>query len=120
MKRKDFVLIILLCFAVLFLAAVFRLKKPEKEPELLITVDGKEFGRYSLERDQRIEICDTNICEIKDGRVSMYYADCPDRLCMHQKSIGSEGGTIICLPNRVFLEITDAKKVADKPDSTVF
>ena len=33
-----------------------------------ITVDGEEYGTYSLAKDQIIQINDTNICEIKDGK----------------------------------------------------
>ena len=69
-----------------------------------ITVDGKEYGTYSLAEDQTIQINDTNVCEIKDGKVSMTEANCPDHLCMKQKAIDSTGGTIVCLPNKVVIE----------------
>ena len=46
-----------------------------------ITVDGKEYGTYSLEKDQTIKINDTNVCEIKDGQARMISAQCPDHLC---------------------------------------
>jgi hypothetical protein len=58
-----------------------------------ITVDGKEYGTYSLEKDQTIKINDTNVCEIKDGQARMISAQCPDHLCMKQKAIDEKGGT---------------------------
>ena len=69
-----------------------------------ITVDGEEYGIYSLSRDQTIKINDTNVCEIKDGKVRMISAECPDHLCMKQKAIDEKGGTIVCLPNKVVIE----------------
>lgn len=72
--------------------------------DIRITVDGEEYGIYSLSQNQVISIGETNVCEIKDGQVTMIQADCPDHLCMHQKPVGTNGGTIVCLPNKVVIE----------------
>lgn len=69
-----------------------------------ITVDGEEYSVYSLGEDRTIEINDTNVCEIKDGSVHMIHATCPDKLCIKQKAIDKNGGSIICLPNKVMIE----------------
>lgn len=69
-----------------------------------ITIDGEEYGTYSLSEDQEISIGDTNVCRIQNGEVRMTEADCPDHLCMKQRAIDSSGGTIVCLPNRVVIE----------------
>ena len=69
-----------------------------------ITVDGKLYGTYSLAEDQVIQIGDTNVCEIKNGEVKMTEANCPDHLCMKQPAVGSAGGYIVCLPNKVVIE----------------
>ena len=113
MKKKD---LILIC-SVLVLAAAFWLVPRavglfgnSKEQKLRITVSGEEYGTYSLEEDQVIKVGDTNICEIKDKKVSMLSADCPDQLCIHQRSIQLQGETIVCLPNKVVLEITGTRQ----------
>lgn len=67
-------------------------------------VDEELYGTYSLAEDQVIQIGDTNVCEIKDGEVKMTEADCPDHLCMKQPAVGSAGGYIVCLPNRVVIQ----------------
>ena len=69
-----------------------------------ITVNGLEYGTYSLAKDQVIAIGDTNVCEIKNGKIKMTEADCPDHLCISQKAVGNSGGTIVCLPNKVVIE----------------
>lgn len=113
MKKKD---LILIC-SVLVLAAAFWLVPRavglfgnSKEQKLRITVSGEEYGSYSLEEDQVIKVGDTNVCEIKDKKVSMISADCPDQLCIHQRTIQLQGETIVCLPNKVVLEITGTKQ----------
>lgn len=113
MKKKD---LILIC-SVLVLAVAFWLVPRavglfgnSKEQKLRITVSGEEYGTYSLEKDQVIKVGDTNICEIKDKKVSMISADCPDQLCIHQRTIQLQGETIVCLPNKVVLEITGTRQ----------
>ena len=69
-----------------------------------ITVDGKLYGTYSLAEDQVIQIGDTNVCEIKDGEVKMTEADCRIIFVMKQPALGSAGGYIVCLPNRVVIQ----------------
>lgn len=106
MKKKDFLLILFVCAAAAAVFAAFRLILPEKNTKLIITVDGEVYGTYSLEEDQTIEINGTNVCKINSGVAVMTEADCPDQLCVHQKEIAEAGETIVCLPNRVVLEIS--------------
>ena len=35
----------------------------------------------------------------------MIEADCPDQLCVHQKAISKDRETIVCLPNKVVVEV---------------
>lgn len=69
-----------------------------------ITIGGEVFGIYGLGDDQVIDIGTGNICEIRDGKVKMTEADCPDHLCMRQPAVDKNGGSIICLPHRVVIE----------------
>lgn len=80
-----------------------------------ISVDGETYGTYSLSENQVISIGNTNVCEIKNGEVTMIKADCPDHLCMKQKAVTDAGGTIVCLPNKIVIE---GEKAADSKDSS--
>ena len=51
-----------------------------------------------------------NVIQIKDGKVSMTYASCPDQLCVSQNDICFDKESIICLPNKVVLTISSDKK----------
>lgn len=109
MKKRDFFLVI----TVLVLAGIcwliprgMGIFAGPGENILKISVKGEEYGTYSMTENQTIEINDTNVCEIKDGKVNMIQAECPDQLCMHQGPVKTQGETIVCLPNRVVLEIS--------------
>ena len=81
MKKKEtiFIASILVIAGILWLG--FRISGRRSHNTIRITVDGKEFGTYSLSKDQVIHIGDTNVCEIKDGKVTMIEATCPDHYC---------------------------------------
>lgn len=115
MKKNEIILTAVILLAALLLWGGFWLTGRTKGDLLRITVDNELYGEYPLNQDQTIRINDTNVCEIQNGSVRMTEADCPDHLCMDFAPIDSDGGTIICLPNRVFLEIVSS----DSPDSSV-
>lgn len=108
MKKRDLIAAAVILLAALTVWGAGRLLSSERPAQLKITVGGDVYGTYPLSRDQEISIGDTNICRIEDGHVSMVWADCPDQICVHTREITSDGGTIVCLPNRIVLEITDA------------
>lgn len=76
---------------------------------IAITVDGKEYGTYSLWEEQIITVGEgdnINIIEIKDGEAFMVEASCPDQLCVDQNEISFDKESIICLPNKVVITVT--------------
>ena len=75
-----------------------------------VTVDGSVYGTYALGEEQEIPIVQdgvtTNVLTIRDGKADMTEADCPDKLCVHQKAISKNHEMIVCLPNKVVVEVT--------------
>jgi len=118
MKRNDWILIAVLTLipAILLTGNIIAAQKIAS-PCLVITVDGSTFGIYDLNEDRIIDINGKNTCTIKDGEASMTYADCPGQNCVHSAAIGKEGGSIVCLPNRVILKIENAAVTAERPDA---
>nr|WP_294677376.1 NusG domain II-containing protein [uncultured Blautia sp.] len=115
MKKKEVVFIACILAVAGAIWLGFRISGTQSHNSIRITVDGKEFGTYSLSQDQVIHIGDTNVCEIKDGKVRMIEATCPDQYCIHQKAVDGHGGSIICLPNKVVIE---GENVAGSDDNT--
>ena len=70
-------------------------------------VDGTEIDRWPLNEDTKADI-DTdfghNRIEIKDRKVRMVEADCPDGYCRHQSPVTDKGGSIVCLPHHLIIE----------------
>lgn len=56
---------------------------------------------YEIETENGI----TNIIEISGGEVKMISAECPDKICVHHRSISKNGESIICLPNKVVVTV---------------
>lgn len=79
-----------------------------------ITIDGEEYKTLSLQEDTTIvvegENGESNTLTIKDGKVDMIDANCPDKLCVKEREIEYKHETITCLPNRVVLEIVDGEE----------
>ena len=46
----------------------------------------------------------------KDGTADITEADCPDKLCVHQRAISKTKETIVCLPNKVVVEVTGSEE----------
>ena len=117
MKTKETIFIASILVIAGILELGFRISGQRSHNTIRITVDGKEFGIYSLSKDQVIHIGDTNVCEIKDGKVTMIKATCPDHYCMKQKAVDEHGGSIICLPNKVVIEGKDSAEPSEPDDS---
>ena len=102
------VLLILAGLGVVFLGVYF-LYPREQSSLVMISVDGETVGTYDLNVNQTIPIFvkgqETNVLEISRGQAFMKEADCPDHLCMKQGEISHKGETIVCLPNRVVIEV---------------
>lgn len=73
----------------------------------VVTVDGKRVGEYSLAIDGVYYINDgTNVLAIEDGKAYMKEASCPGyQDCVETGKISRVGETIVCLPNKVVVEI---------------
>lgn len=116
-KKRDIIVILLILFLSLFMALfVKKLKSNEDGSYLRIELNGKEYGRYPLNKDKtfkiKIDEDEYNVVEIKNKEVRMKEANCRDLLCTHMPSIKKVGETIVCLPHRLILEIisSDDKK----------
>ena len=119
MKKKDMILIAaVLAISLISLAAIKMTQKDGKE--VIVTVDGKEVYKTFIKKDQIYQIPEkngTNVMQIKDGKVTMIEATCPDHYCMKQKAVDEHGGSIICLPNKVVIEGENTAEDLDSESS---
>lgn len=94
--------LIILCL--IGIVVSWQLTRQEKDKQqVFIYKDNVLWGEYPLSRDRVIEIDEHNTIEIKDAKVRMLHADCPDKRCIKMGYVQSV--PIICLPNQVLIEI---------------
>ncbi len=55
----------------------------------------------------------TNTILVEHGRISVRAASCPDQICVHQGTISDGTVPIVCLPNRLIIEIVGGGEALD-------
>ena len=105
MKKNDLILAGIILAAAVCLLALQMSGNRDNAHLVKIRSGGKVFGAYDLSRDRTIDINGTNRLVIEDGQAWMEWADCPDQVCVRHRAVSKTGESIICLPNRVIVEI---------------
>lgn len=101
----DIILIGTLLIVSLSVFLIINLTK-EEGAMAVVTVDGQKVAEYPLSRDGEYSLNGgTNTLVIEGGKAYVTYASCPDGLCINQGRISMIGERIVCLPNRVMIEI---------------
>lgn len=117
--KKEILLLVIIFVAAVIGYFVFQKMQSTPGGQVKVTVDGSVYGTYDLhttgEKAQKIEIKNaegtvTNTLVIENGKADMISADCPDKLCVNQPAISSNGETIVCLPNKVVVEVEDGEE----------
>ncbi|WP_020615469.1 NusG domain II-containing protein [Paenibacillus daejeonensis] len=123
-KRGDkWLLVILSIVGVWMSVQLFGSGAPVEAAAVRIEVDGKLFETIEVTASvQFVEIPGYqghNVLEISTAGVKMIEADCPDKLCLAMKRIHHRNEKIVCLPNRVFVEMVDHEEEGGGIDAVV-
>ena len=112
-KKWDIIIIIAL-IVISFLPEVIFASNINKNFDMTyaeITIGGKLYSTVPLSTnigEKKIEINENghhNVIIIKDKSVSMIEANCKDSYCIEDGSISKGGQSLVCLPNKVMVEI---------------
>ena len=80
-----------------------------ERPVVRIFQSNRLVGTYQLDRDQTITIGDRvrpdMRIEISGGAIRVAESDCPKGVCKHAGWVRTPGRSIMCVPNRVLIEI---------------
>ena len=106
LKKGDLVLVaVILCIT--GIAALLVMQQKKGDQVIITSGDNKEI--YSLNDNRTIIVpCESggyNTVVIRNGMVWVEEADCKNQICVNHKPIRYAGESIICLPNRVIVEI---------------
>ncbi len=111
-KKNDLILIGIILILGFAIIAFMNLTKKEGS-KVVITVGGEVYDTLYLSDDTsytvKLKDGSYNTFEIKDGIVDMVDASCPDKICVNHRSIHYNNDTIVCLPNKVVLEVTESE-----------
>jgi hypothetical protein len=69
-----------------------------------IFLNGKQIEKIALNISRTVKINNMEI-EVKDGRVRVAKSGCPHQVCVHTGWISSPAQTIVCVPNKLLVEI---------------
>ncbi len=118
---------IILAVAIVLIATVglllFVLTK-EEGSTVAVKIDGVVTDTYPLSENIEVLIKtgendeNINVLTIEDGKASISEADCPDKICVETRAVSFVGETIVCLPHKLVIEITN-EKMDDQIDVAV-
>ena len=106
--KSDIILIVsLIIIGVSFFLFIYSSSDDGKY--VVIRIGGEVKNTFSLDNDLEYEIKtddgDINLLKIEDGSARIETASCPDKLCVKNGKIKYVGQSVICLPNKVVIEI---------------
>lgn len=102
-KRSDILIFAAVIAVAAALLGIFRLTEA-KGTSVLITENNQTVYKGSIHTDKTVRLSGNTVV-IKDGYVSVSQADCKNQICVNHKKISKKGETIVCLPNKVIVEI---------------
>ena len=75
--------------------------------------DGKLIEKVNLKEDRVLTVeseFGTNVVTVKDGKIAVTQADCPDHYCM-DRGFCDGGAQIVCLPNRLVIKFVAPQEI---------
>lgn len=110
-KADKLLIVIVIVFSFISLGYINRQGLSDEDKYVSIQYNGKEIRKVIFDK----QIVGTtipietelgyNLIEIGDEEVRVLEADCPDQIDVEQGWISNIGETLICLPNRLVVEV---------------
>lgn len=114
LKGDILVMGVILMAALLFFMIPKIRNSQNENGKVEVWQDGELLDSYSLSEDKVVSVQAEdggyNLVLISGGNARVTDADCPDKLCIRQRSISENGESIICLPHKLVLQITSGKE----------
>ncbi|MPQ42999.1 NusG domain II-containing protein [Clostridium tarantellae] len=119
-KKADIIIIIILIFISFIPQIVFNIiNKDYDRIFAIITIDGNVNKKILLSehigKDEFVIESEYGINKIllKENEIAILQASCQDSVCINQGYISKPGENIICLPNKLMIEIRGNKEEED-------
>ncbi len=108
LKRSDIIIPAALLLLGAASAIVIALLPFEHGAYVTVSVNGDEYGSYSLFEDRTVEIKTPdgiNVLVIEGGAARISEADCSNKICVAHAPISKTGETVVCLPHGMIAEV---------------
>ena len=114
MKTKTWILIFALILAACLAASFYFLMPGEASALAEITSQGQVIKTVDLRMDQEFTVESHsggyNLVSVKDGKIGVTDASCPDHYCM-KRGFCNSGTEIVCLPNRMTIRFLGQQEI---------
>jgi hypothetical protein len=118
MKKADVIIIVTLLVIAIGGLGVSKVLSNHKYANkyVEISIEGKLYQKVlikdnSFKKTIKIKTAlGTNVVEIENGGARMLDADCRDKICIKEGFKDKNGETIVCLPNKLVVEIKGEDK----------
>ena len=113
-KKSDFYFIGIVLTLTLVAFLFFQFSHGKKGDMVMVYQNGKNINMLPLSANVSIIIRTTgggiNKLTVQDGKAAVTEANCPDKICVHQRSIDKDGESIVCLPHKLVIKVVSEKK----------
>lgn len=110
MKKGDIILIF--CLVVIFSFSLILINKSfitTTDKYISVQVNGEEIKKITFSKEKKVYPIRTtfgiNILEVSEDGIRVIEANCPDKLDVKFGRIDKVGQAIICIPNRLVIQI---------------
>ena len=114
MKTRTWIGILAVAMVLCAAASFFLLRSDGPATRAQIISQGKILRTVDLHIDQEFTVSTSdggyNIITVKDGRIAVTGATCPDHYCM-KRGFCDGGSQIVCLPNRLVIEFLSEQEI---------
>ena len=114
MKTRTWIVIFALLLALCVGASFYFLMPGEASTHAEITSQGQVVTTVDLRIDQEFTVESENggynTITVKDGKIGVTEASCPDHYCM-KRGFCNSGTEIVCLPNRMTIRFLGEQKI---------
>ncbi len=113
MKSKVWMAVLGIFFAVCVALSVVLMLPGEAARYAEVRSDGELVATLDLTVDRVLTVeteFGTNVVTVKDGKVAVTEADCPDHYCM-ERGYCSSGAMIVCLPNKLTVSFLGEQEI---------
>jgi hypothetical protein len=106
--KVDWILAVIILTASVVAFLFISGKDSQAGASALLYCDGRLIESYDLSQDQVVtqQVGEHQLrLEINTGRIRVVDSDCPRQICKHAGWISGQNQTIVCVPDRVLIEI---------------